>query len=290
MSQAASRVTSVRIDLHVHSTASDGTSPPAAVMAEAAAAGVDAVALTDHDTTAGWAEATAAVPVVGVVLVPGAEISCQAGGISVHLLSYLHDPAEPALAAEMERTRTDRLSRARRMVALIAVDYPLTWEEVAARVGLGATVGRPHIADAMVGAGLVRDRDEAFATVLHSRSRYFVRHYAPDAADAVRLVRGAGGVPVMAHPLARRGRTVSDVVVAELAVAGLAGLEVDHRDHEAAERTHLRRLAADLALFTTGASDYHGGGKLNRIGENTTDPAILEIIEAEGTGAAVVRP
>jgi hypothetical protein len=190
----------------------------------------------------------------------------------------------------MERTRTDRLSRARRMVERIAADYPLTWAEVAARVGPGATVGRPHIADAMVAKGLVADRDEAFASVLHSRGRYHVRHYAPDAERAVRLVRAAGGVPVMAHPLAaRRGRTVSDAVIAELADAGLAGLEVDHRDHEPAEREHLRGLAAELGLLTTGASDYHGVGKVNRIGENLTRPETLERIEALATGVAVVR-
>ena len=287
---AAPRVASVRIDLHAHSTASDGTEPPAAVVAEAAAAGLDAVALTDHDTTAGWAEAAAAARALGIVLVPGAEVSCQAGGISVHLLSYLHDPADPELAAEMLRTRTDRLSRARRMVELIAADHPLTWEEVAARVGPGATVGRPHIADAMVAKGLVADRDEAFASVLHSRGRYHVRHYAPDAERAVRLVRAAGGVPVMAHPLAaRRGRVVSDAVIAGLAAAGLAGLEVDHRDHEPAEREHLRGLAAELGLLTTGASDYHGAGKVNRIGENLTPPETLERIEASARGAAVVR-
>jgi 3',5'-nucleoside bisphosphate phosphatase len=281
----------VTIDLHTHSTVSDGTETPTELLATARAAGVTVLALTDHDTTAGWAEAAAAVPATGVTLVPGTEISTQARGISIHLLAYLQDPAEPTLVAELERTRTDRLSRARRMVDLIARDHPLTWEEVEAQVEPGATVGRPHIADAMVAAGLVRDRDEAFATVLHSRSPYFVRHYAPEAVTAVRLVRGAGGVPVMAHPLAgRRGRVVSDAVIAEMAAAGMAGLEVDHRDHDPADRGHLRALAADLGLFTTGASDYHGGGKLNRLGENTTDAAVLELIEAEGTGAAVVRP
>jgi predicted metal-dependent phosphoesterase TrpH len=281
----------VRIDLHVHSSASDGTQPPAAVVAEAAAAGLDVVALTDHDTTAGWPEASGAARRAGIALVPGAEISCQARGISVHLLSYLHDPAEPELAAEMERTRTDRLTRARRMVDLIALDLPLTWEEVAARVEPGATVGRPHIADAMVAKGLVADRDEAFATVLHAGSPYYVRHYAPDAERAVRLVRRAGGVPVMAHPLAaRRGRVVSDGVIAGLAGAGLAGLEVDHRDHEPAEREHLRALAAGLGLLTTGSSDYHGAGKVNRLGENLTSPQTLERIEALATGARVVRP
>jgi predicted metal-dependent phosphoesterase TrpH len=284
-------VTSVRIDLHVHSTASDGTSPPGVVLAEAAQAGLDVVALTDHDTTAGWAEAAAAVPRTGVTLVPGAEISTQADGISIHLLAYLQDPADPALAAETERTRTDRLSRARRMVDLIARDHPLTWDEVQAQVEPGATVGRPHIADAMVAAGLVRDRDEAFATVLNNRSPYYVRHYAPDVVRAVRLVRGAGGVPVMAHPLAgRRGRTVSDGVIADMAAAGLAGLEVAHRDHEPEEREHLRGLARELDLFTTGSSDYHGTGKLNRIGENVTDPEVLEQIEAQGRGTPVVRP
>jgi hypothetical protein len=281
----------VRIDLHTHSTASDGTQPPAAVVAEAVAAGLDVLALTDHDSTAGWGEAADASRRLGIVLVPGAEVSCQAGGISVHLLSYLHDPDDPALAAELGRTRAERIGRARRMVELIAVDHPLTWEDVVARVGPGATVGRPHIADALVAEGIVANRDEAFATLLHSGGPYYVRHYSPDVEHAVRLVRGAGGVPVMAHPLAaRRGRTVSDAVIAGMAAAGLAGLEVDHRDHEPGERAHLRGLAAELGLFTTGSSDYHGTGKVNRIGENGTAPEVLEQIEAAATGSAVVRP
>ncbi len=281
----------MRIDLHTHSTASDGTQPPAAVVAEAVAAGLDVLALTDHDSTAGWGEAADASRRLGIVLVPGAEVSCQAGGISVHLLSYLHDPDDPALAAELGRTRAERIGRARRMVELIAVDHPLTWEDVVARVGPGATVGRPHIADALVAEGIVANRDEAFATLLHSGGPYYVRHYSPDVEHAVRLVRGAGGVPVMAHPLAaRRGRTVSDAVIAGMAAAGLAGLEVDHRDHEPGERAHLRGLAAELGLFTTGSSDYHGTGKVNRIGENGTAPEVLEQIEAAATGSAVVRP
>src|SRR4051794_20151299 len=153
------------------------------------------------------AQAAAAALEAGLLFVPGVEVSTQANGVSVHVLAYLPDPADPALAAEMERTRVDRLTRARRMVDLIAVDHPITWADVASRVEPGATVGRPHIADAMVELGLVANRDEAFATVLHSRSRYLVRHYAPGAELAVRLIRGAGGVPVLAHPLAaRRGR------------------------------------------------------------------------------------
>lgn len=281
----------MRIDLHAHSTASDGTDAPADVVRAAAAAGLDVVALTDHDSTDGWDAAGEAALRLRVVLVPGAEISCEAGGISVHLLSYLHDPAHPGLAAELARTRSDRLGRARRMVQRISADHDLTWADVELHVPPGATVGRPHIADAMVAKGLVRSRDEAFAEVLHSRGPYHVRHYAPPALEAVRLVREAGGVPVMAHPLAgRRGRVVADEVVAGLAAAGLAGLEADHRDHLPAERDHLRALAAELGLFATGSSDYHGSGKANRIGENLTDPAVFEAIEAAGSGAAVVRP
>lgn len=279
------------IDLHVHSTASDGTDDPAQVVAVARAAGLTVVALTDHDTTAGWAAAAEAARRLGVVFLPGAEISCQAGGIGVHMLSYLHDPHHPALLAELARTREDRLHRARRMVQRISADLDLTWEDVMAQVGEGATVGRPHIADAMVARGLVVSRDEAFATVLHSRSPYYRPHYAPDAADTVLAIRAAGGVPVMAHPRAgRRGRLVAPTVIADLAAAGMAGLEVDHRDHDEADRRMLRALAADLDLVVTGSSDYHGTGKLNRIGECTTSPDTLEAIEAQASGTPVVRP
>ncbi len=280
----------MRIDLHTHSAASDGTDAPAEVIRAAAKAGLDVVALTDHDTTSGWDEAAETARRLGVVLVPGMEISCQAAGISVHLLSYLHDPDDVRLLAETGRTRDDRLGRARRMVERIAEDHPLTWEDVVAQIRDGATVGRPHIADALLARGVVATRDEAFAGILHSGSPYYVRHYAPSAADAVRLVRAAGGVPVMAHPKAgRRGRIVGDDVVAGLAAAGLAGLEVDHRDHLPDERVALRGLARDLGLFVTGSSDYHGTGKLNEIGEHTTSPAVLEAIEASGKGTAVVR-
>jgi predicted metal-dependent phosphoesterase TrpH len=252
----------VRIDLHAHSAASDGTDAPAEVVRAAAKAGLDVVALTDHDTSAGWDEAATTARRLGVTLVPGMEISCQAGGVGVHLLSYLHDPDDAALLAEAERTRGDRVARARRMVDLLAADVPLTWADVVAQVHDGATVGRPHIADALVARAVVPSREEAFAGLLHVGSPYYVRHYAPDAATAVRLVRAA---------------------------AGLAGLEVDHRDHLPAERVALRGLAHDLGLFATGSSDYHGAGKLNAIGEHTTSPAVLAVIEAEGSGSAVVR-
>jgi predicted metal-dependent phosphoesterase TrpH len=279
------------IDLHVHSTASDGTDAPADVVRAAAAAGLDTVALTDHDTSAGWAEASAAVPEAGVSLVPGAEISCQVDGVGVHMLSYLHDPGHPGLLAELARTRDDRVDRARRMVRHIGADYDLLWEHVLEHVGADATVGRPHIADAMVARGLVGSRDEAFATVLHNRSRYYRSHYAPDAAVVVRAIRAAGGVPVMAHPRAgRRGRLVPDRVIAQLAAAGMAGLEADHRDHDAGDRIALRELAARLGILATGSSDYHGTGKLNELGEFTTSPEVLAAIVGQGTGTEVVHP
>lgn len=263
----------MRIDLHTHSSASDGTDAPAGVVSAAAAAGLDVVALTDHDTVAGWDEAVTALP-VGLTLVRGAELSCRHGDVSLHLLAYLFDPTDEPLAAEMELARDDRVPRAKEIVRLLAADgWPVTWEGVLAQVADGATVGRPHIADALVAAGAVPDRSAAFTRVLHDGSPYAVGHHAMDPVVAVRLVVAAGGVPVFAHPRAtKRGKTVPDELIATMAAAGMAGLEVEHRDHDDDARAHLRGLAADLGLVTTGSSDYHGDGKPNRIGEHTTAP------------------
>ena len=279
----------VLIDLHTHSSASDGTDSPGALMQAARDAGLDVVALTDHDTTQGWAEAATVLP-DGLTLVPGAEISCAVGGVSLHLLAYLFDPDDEALAAEMARAADDRVPRAREIVRLLAeAGHPVEWQDVVDQTEPGATVGRPHIADALVAAGVVPDRDAAFADLLHNASPFYVRHYAVDPVRAVRLVRAAGGVPVFAHPAAaRRGRTVGDDVIAELAAAGLAGLEVDHRDNPAEDRERLRGLARELGLLVTGSSDYHGTGKPNRLGEHTTAPEVLEAIVAQATGTSVV--
>jgi predicted metal-dependent phosphoesterase TrpH len=280
----------VAIDLHTHSNASDGTHDPAQVVAEAAAHGLTTIALTDHDTTAGWGEAAAAARELGIDLVPGVELSTQHHGISVHLLGYLVDPDHPALRHEMERARSSRDTRMERMVEKLAADgIPVTLEAVRAQAKPGATLGRPHVADALVEVGWVPDRDAAFADLLHDRSPYYVHHYAPDVVRAVSLVREAGGVPVMAHPFAnRRGRTVTDHVIEQMAEAGLAGLEAFHRDHLAPERAHAIALAERLGLFVTGSSDYHGTGKENRIGENTTAPAVLAQIEEQATSGTVV--
>jgi hypothetical protein len=281
------------IDLHAHSSASDGTDRPGALMGMAADAGIDVVALTDHDTTVGWAEAAAALP-DGLTLVPGLELSCRwlapDGGrpIALHLLGYLVDPAEPALAAALAMLRADRLGRGERIATRLAeAGYPVTWAQVAELAG-GASVGRPHVARALVDSGVVTSVDEAFATLLHSGSPYSEPKADLDALDGVRLITGAGGVAVFAHPLARRrGRVVGDDVIAELARAGLGGLEVDHPDNAPADREHLRGVAADLGLLVTGSSDYHGTNKTVRLGGGgSTDPAVYEALVAAGTGSA----
>jgi predicted metal-dependent phosphoesterase TrpH len=281
----------VRIDLHAHSNVSDGTQAPADVVAAAAEAGLDVLALTDHDSTDGWAEAARAAREHGVALVPGMEVSCRtAEGISVHLLSYLHDPAHPGLLEEIAKAKDARHTRAQRMVSLLAEDYPLTWDDVIHHVAPGATLGRPHIADALVAAGVVEDRSEAFSAILTSRSRYFVQHYAPDPALAVGLVRAAGGVPVFAHPVASaRGRIVGEQTYREMIDAGLAGLEIYHRDNPEEGREFLRRLAERHGLLVTGSSDFHGAGKPNVLGENLTTPEMFARIEELGSGTSVIR-
>ncbi|MFD4575548.1 PHP domain-containing protein [Streptomyces sp. NPDC058417] len=276
----------MRIDLHCHSTASDGTDTPAELVRNAAAAGLDVVALTDHDTTRGHAEAIAALP-EGLTLVTGAELSCRIDGVSMHLLAYLFDPEEPALLAERELVRDDRVPRARAMVAgLRDLGVPVTWEQVARIAGDGS-VGRPHIATALVELGIVASVDEAFSGAwLADGGRAHVPKHETDPFEAIRLVKGAGGVTVFAHPAAsKRGRTVPESVIAELAAAGLDGIEVDHMDHEPTTRTRLRGLAADLGLLVTGSSDYHGSRKTCVLGEYTTDPEVYGEITRRATGA-----
>ncbi|MDO4792470.1 MAG: PHP domain-containing protein [Buchananella hordeovulneris] len=280
----------MRIDLHTHTNCSDGTDTPTELMHAAARVGLDVIGLTDHDTTAGWAEAAACVQDTGVALVRGTEISCTHDGIPVHLLAYLQDPADPSLTEIFAATRASREGRAQKMVELIAVDYPLTWEQVQAHVGKDASVGRPHIADALVSAGFFLNRDACFERILHPHGPYYVRHYSPHPVEAVQLVRAAGGVPVMAHPRAQaRGRIVPSDVITDMARAGLFGLEAHHRDHTPLARRQVEEMAAELGLEITGASDYHGTGKPNRLGENLTDAAVLARLEEQGT-MEVVRP
>jgi predicted metal-dependent phosphoesterase TrpH len=282
------------IDLHTHSSVSDGTESPVELLATARNAGLDVIALTDHDTTAGWALAEKARP-SGLTVVPGMELSCRwfapdQPPISVHLLAYLFDPDHPALAAERGRLRDERLERGERIVrALTADGYPVVWEEIVER-SEGGVVGRPHVARALVEAGVVESVDAAFTTLLHHGSAYYVAKSDTDVRQGIALVRAAGGVPVFAHGLAtKRGRVVGDDAVAAMAEAGLLGLEVDHPDHAPHERAHLRGLADDLGLIVTGSSDYHGSNKQTPIGACTTDPSQFEALVDAGIGSAPYR-
>jgi predicted metal-dependent phosphoesterase TrpH len=245
----------VLIDLHVHSNASDGTDPPAEVIRRAEAAGLDVLALTDHDTQAGLAEARAALP-DGLTLIPGMELSCQLDGRSVHLLAYLFDREDPALRAETSQIRDDRTYRARAMVdRMRELGADVTWEQVAAIAG-GAVVGRPHLARALAASGAVATPADAFtADWIADGGRAFVDRYAPDLARAVGLVKAAGGVPVLAHPRSP-GYEIPDEVIVRLAGAGLGGIEVFHFDHD--QRVRLAQLARSLNLIMTGGSDDHG--------------------------------
>lgn len=273
----------MRIDPHTHSAYSDGTDSPADLVRLAGEAGLDVVGLTDHDTYAGWEEAAAAAGRFGVGLLRGAEVTCSAGGISVHLLALLPRPDDEDLLALLAHNRTSRPRRAREMVDRLGQDFPLTWESVAALAGDPETIGRPHMADALVAAGVVPDRSAAFAHILASSGPYYVPIDSPHPVHAVRAVTAAGGVAVMAHPFAaKRGRVVAEDVIREMAEAGLAGLEADHRDHTPEQRQRARSLAGELGLLVTGASDYHGTGKPNGLGENLTEPAELAAIEERG--------
>ena len=277
----------MRADLHVHSSASDGTDPPAEVMRRAARAGLDVVALTDHDTVAGHAEARRARP-DSLTLLPGMELSCRLhgqrgvpGGLlgssprgqqgrSVHLLAYLFDPGHPDLAAELSRIRDDRVLRARAMVGRLAdLGVGISWDQVAAIAG-PAVVGRPHIARAMAASGAIASPAEAFTRDwIGDGGRAYVGRYALDPVHAIGLVRAAGGVAVLAHPRAGQEYRVSDEEIGRLAAAGLAGVEVFHPDHPATERAGLLALAHDLGLVATGGSDDHGSLTGYRIGCET---------------------
>ncbi len=293
----------MRADLHVHSNASDGTDPPAEVMSRAARAGLDVVALTDHDTVAGHASAVRALP-GSLTLVPGMELSCRLDGPSrgvpggssprgqhsLHLLAYLFDPDDPELAAETRRIRDDRVLRARAMVdRLIGLGVPITWDDVAAIAG-SAVVGRPHIARAMAASGAIASPDQAFTRDwIADGGRAYVDRYALEPVRAIGLVRAAGGVAALAHPRADRDLLVTDEQIAGLAAVGLAGVEVFHPDQPEAEQASLLGLTRDLGLIATGGSDDHGSLTGHRIGSYTAAAGAYESLIAEATGSQPVR-
>ncbi|WP_405178075.1 PHP domain-containing protein [Nocardia sp. NBC_01377] len=282
----------MRIDLHTHSNASDGTDTPAELVRKAAADGLDVVALTDHDTTSGWAEAVEALP-EGVSLVRGMEMSCVGLGedgwpVPVHLLAYLFDPADRGFAEERERLRAERVDRLRAMAERMREDG-LPIDPDAVLDSAGASAGRPHLARALVEAGVVPDVGSAFTRLLAPSGPYYVDKADTPLRRAVEMIASAGGVSVLAHTRARkRGRLLAVDDIRELAELGLGGLEVDHPDHAAPDREVLAGLAAELGLLTTGSSDYHGANKTIRLGEFTTDPAQFDELVGKATGVPVI--
>jgi predicted metal-dependent phosphoesterase TrpH len=258
-------------------------------MRRAGAAGLDAIALTDHDTVAGMAEAADALP-AGLMLIPGLELSCRRDGHSVHLLAYLFDPDHPELAAQLSAIRQARVRRAQDMVAKLAeLGTGVTWEQVRAIAG-GGVIGRPHIARAMLEKGVIGTFDEAFtADWIGPGGRAHVSRYALDPAAAVALVSAAGGVSVLAHPLAQtRGWLVPEDLIAELASVGLSGVEVDHPEHDHSKRTGLATVVRRLGLVATGGSDDHGELTGDRIGVEYVGEYELERLLSAASGTPVI--
>lgn len=286
-----------RYDLHIHSAISDGTQSLEELVPLIAYTGLAGFALTDHDTASGWEQAARLAKEHDLDFLPGAEFSCRYRYTddeghprtkTIHLLAYGFDPVHSELAHRVEEIRLSREGRARAILERLAADYPLTWDDVLAQVGEGnAAVGRPHIADALVAAGIVQDRTEAFNRLLYTGSPYYVPQQALDPVEAVRLVREAGGVPVIAHPMSTmRGPALSLEYLGKLVDAGLAGVEVYHRENSEEDRARLLKFieecrAAGTDLLVTGSSDYHGAGKPNLLGENTTDVATVARIREQ---------
>ena len=283
------------IDLHTHSNASDGTDSPSELIDKAISKGLDLIALTDHDTVGGWDEATTALKKhesnSKLKLVLGSEVSCQGeDGTSIHMLGLLFDPNYTPLISEFEKTRENRITRMSRIISrLNEAGIEITIEEVNAQKRGDATLGRPHLADALVARGHVASREEAFNIFLHNGSKFYINHYSPSPEVAIRLIKEAGGVAVIAHPLASRsGRKIDLETLNQLIKAGLDGIEVDHRDHNEMERSELMRLAIEHDLVVTGSSDYHGTGKMNQLAEFTTHPEQWERLEAKAKVRRVV--
>ena len=279
------------IDLHTHTTCSDGTDSPRELVNKAIVQGIEVLGITDHDTTSGWQEATQTLR-GSLQLALGAEISCLTNdGVSVHMLGLLFDPLHEEMQQVLEETRDGRLPRMRKMIEKMRAEgMDISIEDVEKAMPSGATMGRPHLADALVAKKIVKSRDEAFIDLLHNDSRFYVSHAAPTPVEAIALIRRAGGVAVIAHPFAsHRGQILKAEDFIDLVSAGLNGIEVDHRDQNPDERAMLRVIALELDLVMTGSSDYHGTGKLNSLAENHTSREQWQKLEAQADARRVVN-
>jgi predicted metal-dependent phosphoesterase TrpH len=278
------------IDLHTHTNCSDGTDSPRDLVNKAIVQGLEVLGISDHDTTSSWKEATESLR-GSLKLALGSEISCLTDdGVSVHMLGLLFDPEHQEMQQVLEETRDGRLPRMRKMIEKMRAEgMDISIEDVELAMPAGATMGRPHLADALVAKKIVKSRDEAFIDLLHNESRFYVSHAAPTPAEAIRLIRRAGGVAVIAHPFAsHRGQILKPEDFSELVDAGLNGIEVDHRDQNPDEREMLRNIARELDLVVTGSSDYHGTGKLNSLAENHTHREQWEKLESQANARRVV--
>ena len=278
------------IDLHTHTNCSDGTDSPRELVNKAIAQGLEVLGISDHDTTSGWKEATETLR-GSLKLALGSEISClTTDGISVHMLGLLFDPEYAEMQQVLEETRDGRLPRMRKMIEKMRAEgMDISMADVEQAMPAGATMGRPHLADALVAKKIVKSRDEAFVDLLHNESRFYVSHAAPTPAEAIALIRRAGGVAVIAHPFAsHRGQILKAEDFSDLVAAGLNGIEVDHRDQNPDERAMLRSIAKELDLVVTGSSDYHGTGKLNSLAENHTHREQWEKLESQADARRVV--
>lgn len=278
------------IDLHTHTNVSDGLDSPEDLVGQAKSAGLSVIAITDHDTVIGWERLRPPTKQGRLTVVPGAEISCQTtSGMSVHMLGYLFDPNDAPLTEMMSLTRDDRIPRMKKIIELLnGAGIGVTFDDVVERSGSAATVGRPHLADALISLGVVATRDQAFTQYLHNDSPFYVGHLAPSPEEAIAAINRAGGVSVLAHGLAgTRGAIYSLDEIAKLVDHGLAGVEVDHRDHDQQARAQLRELAESLNIFATGSSDYHGTSVGQRLAMEVTAPDVWEGILARGNGCEV---
>ncbi len=273
-------------DLHCHTVFSDGTETSRTLVELAKERGLHGVAITDHDTTAGWVPAQEAASELGLPLVRGTEITAEHEGVSVHMLAYQYDPRNRHICDLFARTRQRRLERTKHMVERIAKDYPITWDDVLRQVKAGGrtTMGRPHIADALVEAGVYATRSDAFAGVVSSHSPYYIPTPSPTTIDVIHAVEDAGGVIVVAHAAdpSRNRHVLSDEQIAAMADAGLDGIEVWHRGNPPEQRERLLGLAERYQLLVTGGSDWHGAGKPNALGEFLTDDATVREIVRRG--------
>lgn len=288
----------MRIDLHTHSDRSDGTTTPAALVRHAVERDMDVLAITDHDTTEGWAEATETALETGLTLVRGLEISCKLAGHGVHLLAYLPDPTYEPLGLELERILDGRNARLPATLdKLRGIGIDIEESDVRRIAGDAAAMGRPHVADALVDLGVVQHRGEAFDRYLGSQGPAYVHRYAAPLEAMLEVVAGAGGVTVLAHPWAKRHNfeALDEEGLARLKDLGLGGIEVDHQDHDEQTRDRLRAIARNLDLVATGSSDFHGDGKVDHdIGCNTTDPEeyarLVELARAAAAAAGRSTP